>query len=650
LENVTDTELLSLNPWELAVCTFTNDNTAFLKIVKNVTEDSPLGSTPVDFEFEINEEGGTTISLDENSPEGMNMTEIIPVPTGDYNVTELTPPAGWNLDSSNCEVFSTTDGVNTDASLRNVTTDSLSLDPWELAVCTFTNDFPTGKIIIIKDTLPVDDGYDFPFTINSTSLNDAFELDDCEQENPVDCPAGLNDDPTLSNMTMYGDLPLGVYNITEHIPEGVQAMWSLQDIECVTTDANSTIFGETKGPSGGSIFVDLEADDVVTCTFTNHTPFPTRTQGYWKTHTDVTTGIFDNPPNATDAALVGFTNGTIIIGNSTSGKTIDDIRELFGVYYSSIPKQSDGSDRPDPDQIMMIMLHQLVTAQLNCGAFGCSSQAVELINTCNDAFASANLTTIQYTDSSFFNGTGCVEELDNYNNSGETFSDSFPPGASPTASKNLANEGIPFGDVHYGDTGISRWNNPTAMSAFINVTKIVIIDDGGNEIATDFGPFTVNDNVVDLGVASVVMGGTDGNHIVAEQTNENYTQSFSDECPGGIVSSVPEQTVDCIIINDDIAPTLKLNVTIVNGGNATASNFTLFATSGEGRNFSDEGNSTTFHEVFSNADYTLTSDNGFGFYQDNGWTCDGGNLVTNVVTLTEGETMVTCSIELEFTG
>ena len=275
---------------------------------------------------------------------------------------------------------------------------------------------------------------------------------------------------------MFGPIPLQVYNITEHIPDGVQAIWKLIDIDCVSANGNSTIFGETKVPSGGTILVDLGADDVVTCTFINETGFPTRTQGYWKTHTNVTQDLFENPPNATDAALVGFTNGTIIIGSSHTGAiVIDNIKEVFGLYWGSIPKMSNGTERSDPDQTLIIMIHQLLTAQLNCGAFGCSSAAIELINTCNEAFATGNLTTILLTDSGFFNGTGCAEELDNYNNSGETFDDGFPPGASPSLSKVLANmeldqdpNPIPQDDLHKGggETGISRWDDFSAHMDF----------------------------------------------------------------------------------------------------------------------------------------------------------------------------------------
>jgi hypothetical protein len=219
----------------------------------------------------------------------------------------------------------------------------------ELGAKDFGNRLPTGKIIIIKDARP-NDAFDFQFTINSTTLNEAFELDDCLL---VNCPIGnITGDDDIENMTMYGDIPVQTYNITEHLAEEIQLFWTLSNIECVSENGNSTIGVPSISIEGGGITVDLAKDDVVTCTFSNDTEFPTRTQGYWKTHTDVTEGIFENPPNATDAALVGFTNGTIIIGSSHTGAiVIDNMKEVFGLYWSSIPKKTDGSDRTDYDQL-----------------------------------------------------------------------------------------------------------------------------------------------------------------------------------------------------------------------------------------------------------------------------------------------------------
>jgi hypothetical protein len=157
---------------------------------------------------------------------------------------------------------------------------------------------------------------------------------------------------------------------------------------------------------------------------------------------------------------------------------IDNIKEVFGLYYSNnhwesdkwdTPK-SDGTARSAYDQTMIVMIHQLLTAKLNCGQFSCTASAEALINTCDEAFATMDLATINSVDTGF-PGVGCTEELDYYNNSGE-IEYPFPPGASPSASKTLANMYLENDDVHWDDlpnppnTGISRWDDPTPTDDF----------------------------------------------------------------------------------------------------------------------------------------------------------------------------------------
>jgi predicted pyridoxine 5'-phosphate oxidase superfamily flavin-nucleotide-binding protein len=113
---------------------------------------------------------------------------------------------------------------------------------------------------------------------------------------------------------------------------------------------------------------------------------------------------------------------------------------------------------------MIVMIHQLLTAKLNCGQFSCTASAEALINTCDEAFATMDLATINSVDTGFA-GVGCTEELDWYNNSGE-IEYPFPPGATPKDSRDLANMLVDdnpdtYGHKAEGFTGISRWDDPT---------------------------------------------------------------------------------------------------------------------------------------------------------------------------------------------
>jgi len=142
--NVSASTSETLLPWQSLECTFTNDNTAFLKIIKNTTENSPDVIHNV-FNFTFVGPTGTTVTfVNVTAGSHSNMTEIFTVPSGNYNVTE-DDMDNWILTGSSCEVFSTTDGEDMVESLRNVTnTELLTLQPWELAVCTFINNNPVG--------------------------------------------------------------------------------------------------------------------------------------------------------------------------------------------------------------------------------------------------------------------------------------------------------------------------------------------------------------------------------------------------------------------------------------------------------------------------------------------------------------------------
>jgi hypothetical protein len=164
-----------------------------------------------------------------------------------------------------------------------------------------------------------------------------------------------------------------------------------------------------------------------------------------------------------------------------------------------------------------------------------------------------------------------------------------------------------------------------------------------------FAPYFVDGVEVQLGVSTPVTEGNDGTHIVTETTNENYTQSFSAECPGGIATVLPEHTVECTITNDDVPPTLRLVKDVYNG-TGVAEDWTLFAniTSGNNnRDIDDLGNSTTHHTVFAST-YDLSESSEAGYSAPGTWECvddDTFNIISTIaeVTLNIGQN-VTCTV------
>lgn len=102
---------------------------------------------------------------------------------------------------------------------------------------------PTGKITIIKDSLP-NDGQDFRFT---TTLGSSFILDD--DGNPHN---------SRSNKKVFNNVADGTYTVTEALESG----WKLTELSC--NDQNSQTNLNTRTAT-----IHLELGEEVTCTFKN---------------------------------------------------------------------------------------------------------------------------------------------------------------------------------------------------------------------------------------------------------------------------------------------------------------------------------------------------------------------------------------------
>ena len=75
----------------------------------------------------------------------------------------------------------------------------------------------------------------------------------------------------------------------------IRSYYELTAINCSvegTSGSNPIVF-----LNDTTVKIDLKKDDIVTCEFVNETHFPTRTQGFYRTHTDITNATFSNPRN-----------------------------------------------------------------------------------------------------------------------------------------------------------------------------------------------------------------------------------------------------------------------------------------------------------------------------------------------------------------
>ena len=91
---------------------------------------------------------------------------------------------------------------------------------------------------------------------------------------------------------------------------------------------------------------------------------------------------------------------------------------------------------------------------------------------------------------------------------------------------------------------------PPVVTGTINVVKTVVNDNGRAKTPTDFSLF-VNSTPVVSGVTNTFSA--PATYTVSETNDTNYTQTFSGDCPGGIINLTSGDNKFCIVNNNDVA-------------------------------------------------------------------------------------------------
>jgi len=262
--------------------------------------------------------------------------------------------------------------------------------------------FSISKITIIKDASP-NDCQDFTFTggLGTFSLDDDADVADCPG---TDQPQSITSILAANNS----------YTVTEGT---LNAYWTLKNITCTGASDYTT------NTSTRNVTINLKPGEDVTCTFVNEKQSPTRTLGFWQTHTAYTSSIFST-----------YFSGGMQIGSAPHKGVITNIlsagqSQLFGAFYAPIAKTTTGAKRTPLEQARIQLLQQLVAAKLNCAAFGCQASVQTLIANADTAYANDNKTNILIS----------AGLLDNYNNSGDTIIIGNVGKATPQLSKGYAN-------------------------------------------------------------------------------------------------------------------------------------------------------------------------------------------------------------------
>lgn len=208
------------------------------------------------------------------------------------------------------------------------------------------------------------------------------------------------------------------------------------DVAGASIQCNGTVLGNAAQTDSMSVDVALRA--YPTAEYPRFrcdgetTQTPTRTLGFWQTHTAFTTSVFNLPSmqkfiGINSAPVPGSHKGTITNIQSPGAS------QLFGAYYASIPKKTNGTNRSTVDKNRIKLLQQLLTAKLNCAAVTCSTDTLNLITSADTAYknGSANMVAL-------------AGQLDDYNNSGDLIplpaSLGSQGSATPGLSQSLANK------------------------------------------------------------------------------------------------------------------------------------------------------------------------------------------------------------------
>ena len=182
------------------------------------------------------------------------------------------------------------------------------------------------------------------------------------------------------------------------------------------------------------------------------------------------------------------------------------------------------------------------------------------------------------------------------------------------------------------------FNNQLSTGTLI-VNKVVTNNNGGTKVVADF-PLFVNAMSVVSGASNTLAPTT---YTVTETNDPGYSATYSGDCNSqGQVTVVAGQTKTCTITNDDIAPTLTLvkNLSINYGGTASPTDWDLQATYGA---TGFHGVSPATGPVSAGLAYTLSESGGPSGYSAGSWSCNGGTLVGDQLTLGLGDN-VSCQI------
>jgi hypothetical protein len=568
---------------------------------------------------------------------GTSEKEVAP---GTYSVSEAVP-AGWNLTDITCSDSNSIED-------EGAATATFNVEAGETVKCTFTN--TKQATVIVKKVM-----------VGGT---DSFIY--------IGIPNGTI---SINNGTIQASVIPGQYESTEAMVDG----WDLTDISCNDTDS---VGDETTRTAT----FNVTAGETVICTFTNTKRGEIIVEKQTIPDGDTATFNFTGEIEAT-LGDGGTSNKKVVPGTYNVVETVPTGWELTDITCSD-PNSS--GDLATATATFNVEAGETVKCTFTNDAIEPKLTLVKVVVNDDGGTATADRWILKADGDGGFFGNGVQDAGENKATLGPNevkpnepyeLLESGPAGYTPSAwectsalgvqsQQNLASlqdrlylplistvgglqaaeqkseNKVAFDQVGnivtlaYGDDVICTIVNDDQPGTLI-VKKVVINDNGGTKIATDF-KFSVDDGV-NTGISFIqdtdLLHGKNsltvdaGTYNVTEDNTPiaGYTTSY-DNCSDVVVTNGGTQT--CTITNDDIQPKLTLIKTVKNdnGGTKEVSDFPLFVNSTQVT--SGQANS------FNAGNYTASETQQYG-YTASAW---GGDCAANgSVTLNVGDDK-TCTI------
>lgn len=685
---------ITLAPGDDITCTITNDDIApKLTLNKVVVNDN--GGILSESAWTLFAKQGETVSLTGSGATGE--TDVVSGDTfkaGTYTLSE-SGPTGYSASDWVC-VGGIQNGNNITVGLN------------ENVVCTITNNDIAPKLTVTKvvvngqfgtktisdfplfvGTTPVTSGVQNTFNAGSYTVSETNQegytsaiTGDCDANGNVTLALGDTKACTITNTSIWSQIIVkklvapttdltkftftgglegsighneqiskfvlpGAYKVTETLPTG----WALTDLICSDTD--STVNKDT-----GSATYIVGNNEGVTCTFTN-TKLGSISGHKWVDADGLASTADDRTPVLGWTVILKDANGVEITRATTDTSGYYEFTGLLPANYIVTEGLATG---------WIVLLGDSKDVTLDAGE---NEENVDFVNV-----EYGSIKVLKNVDG---NGDGDLDDDvdtigssdwswtindENAGNTGTTKSDLIPGTYTIKETGGLKNfhfaslscsgsQGItyPTPDVasiqlKSGEDVTCTYTNSRDLGTLI-VKKVVVNDNGGNLEAEDFS-FQIDsrDSVVfdtDGQNEFTKYAGLTYDILEVNPDTRGYTTSYNN-CDDVLVPY--NQTVTCTITNDDNAPVLELEKTIVNdnGGTLFATDWELKA---EGTTSINGFGTAKSDSSFVAGTYTLSELGKTAIdvsgYQAGSWSCTGGTLIGNEIEVPfEGN--VKCSI------